>query len=307
MRELGCTRVEIGVQAIDDEILKKNKRGHDVSAVVKATQLLRDYGLKITYHLMPGLPGSNTKKDLAMFKELFSSPNFQPDQIKFYPTVVTKGSLLYRWWKQGKYKPYSDEELQGLIIDCKKIIPKYVRIIRLIRDIPGESIEAGNMVTNLRQIMKDKGVECKCIRCRECRDKKINAKDLEQNITEYRAGHGKELFISFDSKDKKTLFGFLRLYLPDKNKTHFMKKGYEFLSNSAIIRELHVYGELVSKGSAGKTQHTGLGARLIKKAEKIAKSEKYDEITVISGVGVRNYYRKFNYKNKRTYLTKKIS
>ncbi|MBI4779075.1 tRNA uridine(34) 5-carboxymethylaminomethyl modification radical SAM/GNAT enzyme Elp3 [Candidatus Falkowbacteria bacterium] len=167
MRELGATRVELGVQAIDDKILKLNKRGHGIAEIIQATKLLKNFGFKVTYHIMPGLYGSTAKKDLAMFKKLFTDENFQPDQLKFYPTVVTRGSLLYKWWRAGKYKPYSDKVLQNLIVECKKIVPPYVRIIRLIRDIPGESIMAGNLITNLRQVMKDRGVKCRCIRCRD--------------------------------------------------------------------------------------------------------------------------------------------
>jgi elongator complex protein 3 len=166
MRELGCTRVEIGVQAVDDDILKLNKRGHGVLEIASATKLLKQFGFKVTYHLMPALPGATPEKDLELFKKLFTDERFQPDQIKFYPTVVTKGSLLYTWYKKGKYQPYSDAVLQKLIVDCKSFVPTYVRIIRLIRDIPSESIVAGNKITNLRQIMQQNGVKCNCIRCR---------------------------------------------------------------------------------------------------------------------------------------------
>ncbi len=293
MRDLGCTRVEIGVQAIDDKILKLNKRDHGVDAIVNATKLLKDYGFKVTYHIMPGLPGSTPKKDEKMFGQLFSDERFQPDQIKFYPTVVTKGSLLYRWWKQGKYKPYSDKSLQNLIIDCKKIVPSYVRIIRLIRDIPGESIEAGNKVTNLRQVMKNKGVECGCIRCREAREKSIINPQLR--ITNYKASGGEECFISYESKDKKILYGFCRLRL-----------SHDALNKSAMIRELHVYGELVSVGGSRKTQHAGLGKMLMEEAEKIAKENDFEKIAVISGIGVRGYYRKLGYRLDNLYMYKKL-
>ncbi len=293
MREFGCTRVELGVQAINDEILTLNKRGHGVKEIAKATNLLRSFGFKITYHLMPGLPGATTKKDLEMFKQLFSDPRFQPDQIKFYPTVVTKGSLLYKWWQTGKYKPYSDKQLQNLIINCKKNIPPYVRIIRLIRDIPSESIIAGNKITNLRQIMKDKGVKCGCIRCREARELKIE--NYELKTISYSAGEGKEYFISYENFEEKTLFGFCRLYIPDNQKT-----------STAIIRELHVYGQLVSIGESKKTQHSGLGKKLIKEAEKIAKQNNKEKLSIISGVGVRGYYRKLGYRLNKTYMIKKI-
>jgi elongator complex protein 3 len=201
--------------------------------------------------------------------------------------------LLYRWWKQGKYKPYSDKSLQNLIINCKKIVPNYVRIIRLIRDIPGESIEAGNMVTNLRQIMKNRGVECGCIRCREAREKSIINPQLR--ITKYKASDGEEYFISYESKDKKTLYGFCRLRLSQNA-----------LNESALIRELHVYGELVSVGGSKKIQHAGLGQKLMKEAEKIVRENNFENIVVISGVGVRGYYRKLGYRLKDLYMVKKL-
>lgn len=296
MRELGCTRVELGVQAIDEDILKLNKRGHGVERIAEATALLRDYGFKITYHLMPGLPGSTPRKDLAMFKKLFADSRFQPDQIKFYPTVVTKGSLLYKWWQQGKYRPYTDKQLQKLIIDCKNAIPPYVRIIRLIRDIPGESIVAGNTVTNLRQVMQQRGVKCNCIRCRESKDAKIMNHELR--IMEYPASNGQEYFFEFCSEDKKTLYAFCRLYLA-KGKDNL-------LGDSAIIRELHVYGELVSIGGDKKTQHAGLGRQLLQQAEALAKENGFAKIAIISGVGVRGYYRKFGYRCKDTYMVKSL-
>ena len=303
MRELGCTRVELGVQAIDDDILKKNFRGHGVKEIVEATRLLRGYGFKITYHLMPGLPGATPKKDLEMFQTLFSDERFQPDQIKFYPTVVTRGSLLYKWWQQGKYQPYSDQELEWLIIESKKNIPEYVRIIRLIRDIPGESIEAGNRITNLRQVMKDRGVVCRCIRCRENREKKIS--NYELRVMDYPVSGGREYFLQIASKvasGQDLLFGFCRLFLPDTNCTHL-----EILNNTSIVRELHVYGELVSVGGKRKTQHAGLGKKLLDEAEKISKKQHRKKIAIISGVGVRGYYRKNGFKLKETYMFKGLS
>jgi len=311
MRELGCTRVEIGVQAIDDKILKLNRRGHGVAEIVQATKLLKDYGFKVTYHLMPGLPGSTPARDLKMFEQLFSDERFQPDQIKFYPTVVTGGSLLYRWWKQGKYKPYSDKTLRKLIVDCKKHVPEYVRIIRLIRDIPKESIIAGNMITNLRQVMQDYGAQCKCIRCREARDKKFKIQNSKFKIIKYRASGGEEYFLQYIDKTGKVLYGFCRLRLTKE--VGPLTKGSDPLNlEVALIRELHVYGELVPIGtSAGSTQakkvqHTGLGKKLMKEAEKIAKENEFKRIAVISGVGVRDYYRKLGYKLKDSYMVKNI-
>ncbi|HOZ53178.1 MAG TPA: tRNA uridine(34) 5-carboxymethylaminomethyl modification radical SAM/GNAT enzyme Elp3 [bacterium] len=293
MRDLGCTRVEIGVQAIDDKILKLNRRGHDVSVISQATKKLKQFGFKVTYHFMPALPGSSPKKDIDMFKNLYSDSRFQPDQIKFYPTTVVKNSLLYTWWKKGKYKPYTDKELEHVIIECKKIVPVYTRIIRLIRDIPGESIEAGNKITNLRQVIKDKGISCNCIRCREAKNKVISEKNIKLNVLQYLSSEGVEYFISFDSLDNKILYGFCRLRIDFSSKVA-----------PAIIRELHVYGQLVPIGGKTKIQHRGLGKRLMAEAEKIAKKNKVDKIAVISGVGVRGYYRKLGYKLRESYMLK---
>lgn len=343
MRELGCTRVELGVQAVDDKILEKNKRGHGVKAIADATKMLRDFGFKITYHIMPGLPGSTAAKDLKMFKMLFTSldklqsltlsgnnkkndeklkkfiktdylmgfndERFQPDQIKFYPTVVTRGSLLYKWWKDKKYKPYSDVVLQKLIVDCKKNIPEYVRIIRLVRDIPKESIVAGNKITNLRQVMKSRGVKCRCIRCREARDNQLsitNPEDSGLRITKYKASGGEEYFIQAESKDKKILYGFCRLSLRESRYEWDTSEFIPFAKEkrTAIIRELHVYGELVPVGSKKKIQHAGLGKKLMAEAEKIARENGYKKIAVISGVGARGYYRKLGYKLKGNYMVK---
>lgn len=294
MRVLACTRVEMGVQAVDDRILTLNKRGHGVKEIATATALLKNYGFKITYHLMPALPGSNPKLDLKLFARLFTDERFQPDQIKFYPTVVVKGSLLYDWYLQGKYKPYSDKVLQNLILKCKALVPEYVRIIRLIRDIPAESIVAGNKITNLRQLIQQQGAICRCIRCREAKEGVI--KDYKINIQEYAASNGQEFFISVDSLDNKTLYGFCRLRLDDNS-----------LVAPALIRELHVYGELMPVGGKARVQHRGLGRKLIEQAEKIALSQKKEEMAIISGVGVRGYYRKFKYRLKNGYMVKKLS
>ncbi|MDD4271305.1 MAG: tRNA uridine(34) 5-carboxymethylaminomethyl modification radical SAM/GNAT enzyme Elp3 [Patescibacteria group bacterium] len=297
MRELGCTRVELGVQAIDDKILKLNKRGHGVAEVAQATKLLKNYGFKVTYHIMPGLPGATAKKDLAMFKKLFTNERFQPDQLKFYPTVVTRGSLLYKWWRAGKYKPYSDKVLKDLIMKCKKVVPPYVRIIRLIRDIPGESIMAGNLITNLRQVMKDQGVVCRCIRCREAKEQKFKVESLKLKVIRYKASGGVEYFLSYESKDGKVLYGFCRLRLVNaKSPLPPLLKG------AGLIRELHVYGELVSVGKLKKVQHAGLGKMLMQEAEKITREQGYKKIAVIAGVGVRGYYRKLGYRLEDSYM-----
>jgi elongator complex protein 3 len=307
MRELGCTRVELGVQAIDDKILNLNKRGHGVDKIAEATKLLKDAGFKVTYHIMPGLPGATPAMDLKMFKQLFADERFKPDQIKFYPTVVTRGSLLYRWWQDGKYKPYTQKALEKLITDCKSVVPPYVRIIRLIRDIPGESIVAGNLITNLRQVLARRGVRCDCIRCREVKDGKIS--NFKIQIIGYQASDGMEYFIEAVSKDNKTLYGFCRLRLPGSrcptSKFSMSDIGVKNLfDNTALIRELHVYGELVSVGGRKIIQHIGLGKKLMAVAEKIANQQGFKKIAVISGVGARGYYRKLGYRLTGTYMIK---
>ena len=290
LRQLGCTRVELGVQTIYDPILKLNKRGQTVNQTIKATRLLKMAGFKVTYHIMPNLPGSSIKKDLRLFKDLFSRPDFQPDQVKIYPTVVTKNSVLYRWYRQGKFKPYSDAELKKLLIKIKCLIPPYVRIARLIRDIPADSIVAGNKITNLRQIMAQDmvkaGLKCRCLRCREAGHQTINSKSKIQNsksnlpagrqvqnpklkIQKYLASGGTEYFLSFESPNQRVIYAFLRLRINDRPEDNFIAE----LKNAAIIRELHTYGELAPLGAKGQVQHLGLGKKLLAEAEKIARGK----------------------------------
>jgi len=310
MRRLGCTHVQIGIQTLYQDILDLVKRDDTLENMARATALLRDFGFKITYHVMPGLPGSTPKKDLVVFKKLFMDRRWQPDMLKIYPCVVLKNSILYRWYKQGKYNPYSDKTLINLIIKIKQLVPPYVRINRLIRDIPGPEIVAGNLVTNLRQLLHNQGVKCKCIRCREARKAKITEKNIKLVKRVYKAGQGYEYFLSFESKNNKKLYAFVRLRLPFKTRNqgvHVLARQLPFGSSTAIIRELHTYGELIPIGSKKKAvQHVGLGKRLMLEAEKLAKKKGYREIAVISGIGVREYYRRMWYKLDKTYVVKEL-
>ena len=315
MRWLGCTRVELGIQSIYDDVLKYNKRGHDVDAIIDATKLLKNAGLKVTYHMMLNLPESTLKKDEKMFEELFSNSNFQPDQLKIYPCAVLKTSPLYKLWKQGKYKPCSKKQLTDLLIRIKKKIPSYVRIIRIIRDIPSYSIVAGNKMSNLRQIIHDKmkvasprlvGLGprriCKCIRCREPRGLESRIQNLEFRRKDYDASGGKEIFLSFEDTKHDKLLAFLRLRITDSWTLPILK-------NSALIRELHTYGRVVPIKAKSKkaTQHKGLGKKLMAEAEKIAKQEfGFSKIAVISGMGTREYCRKLGYRLKEEYMIKKL-
>lgn len=326
-RNLGCTRVELGVQSIFDDVLKTNKRGHGIRETIEATKLLKNSGFKINYHIMPGLPGSNLKKDYKMFQELFRNPDFQPDMLKIYPMVIVKNSLLHKLWKKqensknkmlhfpataGKcsirknYKPLSDKQFAKLVVKVKnEIIPPYVRISRLVRDVPATSIIAGPKISNLRQIIAKKS-KCRCIRCRQVKSDYNAQEKIMLDRIDYAASDGQEIFLQFASEDKRKLLALLRLFVPENNnRDHFVPA----LENAALIREVHTYGKLAKINTRDKKspQHTGLGKKLIKEAEKIvAKEFKLKKIAVISGVGARNYYRKLGFKLENTYMVKTI-
>ena len=314
LRKLGVTKVELGAQILDDKILKFNKRGHGIKNVILATKILKDAGLKVTYHLMLNLPGSNPKKDFESFKTAFENPDFKPDWLKIYPCVVCKGSKLYQIWKNKKYKPYSAKTLINLLIKIKsQVLPNFVRVGRLFRDIPAQKIEAGCKISNLREVvqgeMKKRGLKCKCIRCREIKNLKFKIANCKLIRRDFAASDGREIFLSFEDKKNDKIIAFLRLRIPSQKK-HFIAA----LRNAALIRELHTYGQVhpLQKTYRGQTsvsspQHRGLGRKLVKEAEKIAKKEfGLSRIAVISGIGVRPYYRKLGYKLKDTYMVKKI-
>ena len=305
LRTLGATRIELGVQHLDDQVLEYNRRGHTVAQTAAATKLLKNSGFKICYHLMPGLPHSTPAKDIAFFQKTFSDSRFRPDLLKIYPCVVTKFSPLYRLWKNGHYRPLNTQRLLNLLIKLKRIVPRYVRISRLIRDIPANEICGGNKVTNLRQeiqrLMARKNIKCRCLRCREARQQPAHLGQVKLFIEQYLSAGGREYFLSYESRDRQTLFAFLRLRLPGET---FLKE----LKNCALIRELHTYGEVVPVGARKKksSQHLGLGRQLMAAAEKIAAQQKFAKMAVISGIGVRGYYRKLGYRRQGTYLIKKL-
>jgi len=293
-RKLGITKVELGVQSLHEKVLEICHRGHGIREVASATRLLKSLGFKVCYHMMPNLPGSNPSRDLVDFKKLFSDPRFQPDMLKIYPCAVLPGTVLEKWYKEGKHTPYSKEQLIKLLVEIKKVVPPYVRINRLIRDIPEFEITAGNKETNLRQVVKKKleeqGFLCQCIRCREVRYHQPSSPLILKTI-QYKSLAGREIFLQFvDSKG--SLYGLLRLLLGDL----------------AMVRELHVFGqELEFGGSVGRAaQHKGLGEKLLKKAEQLSKKSDYKKLSIISGVGVRGYYRKLGYNLKGTYMVKDI-
>jgi len=297
LRKLGATLVELGVQSIYNDVLKKNLRGHGSKEIILATKLLKNAGFKVLYQMMPNLPGSNLGKDEKMFKELFTNPDFQPDLLKIYPCALLKEAPLYKLWRNGRYRPYTESQLTNLIKKIKRIIPYYVRIQRISRDIPSSSIVSGPAkISNLRQLlsekMKEENWQCKCIRCREVREKHAPEEKIFLFRQDYEASGGKEIFLSFES-EKRKLHSLLRLRITPKE---------------ALIREIHTYGLSVPIAKKGESpQHHGLGKKLIKTAEKIAKNE-FDskKISVIAGIGARDYFKKLGYKLENTYMVKTL-
>lgn len=312
MLRLGCTKVQIGVQHTSNEVLDLNKRGEKIEDTIHAMRLLKDAGLKIATHLMPNLPGSTPEMDLAMVKDFFENPDFKPDQLKIYPCVVTPFAELEQWWKEGRYEAYSDEVLMDLLIEMQRFLPEYVRVERLFRDIPGESILEGSQMTNMRQIiekkMEEKGILCHCIRCREIKGDSYNPLETELRVLEYDASEGKEFFISFNDKERDRICSLLRLRFPSillKGEKHFIPE----LQGASVVREVHTYGAQVNTGkrSGEASQHAGLGRRMLEEAERITREAGYKKIAVIAGVGTRNYYRKWGYELEGTYMVKNIA
>ena len=310
MLEFGVTRVELGVQTLSDEMYERIKRGHTIADVIEANQLLRDSAIKVAMHMMPGL-FVDEAEDLKMFKRLFSDENFKPDMLKIYPCLVTKGSELYDLWQRGEYSPYTDEQAVELIAKVKEILPKWVRTMRIQRDIPATLIEAGVKKSNLGELvynkLAEKHVDCQCIRCREIGHKKTSRQygldEYDLFREKYIACEGEENFLSIEDVNEESIAGFLRLRFPSKN--HFRD---EITDKTSLVRELHVYGNMIKIGDKNPEigQHTGFGEKLLKEAENISIDRGYEEVAIISGIGSRNYYRKFGYEKVGPYMKKKI-
>ena len=312
MLEFGTTRVELGVQTLDDEIYRLVRRGHKVEDVVKATRLLREHGFKVHYHWMPGLPGSTPEEDLKLSVNLFSDARFRPDGLKLYPTMVVEGTELERWYRDNRYQPYDDDTMIQLIVDIKSAVPKYVRISRVLRDIPSKFI-VGGLKDSLRgvvkQRMKRRAIECKCIRCREYGHRASEGWEIgepQMIRMDYQASGGKEIFLSFEDKNE-TLFGLLRMRIQSKPITNLRQ---EVKGNLALIRELHIYGPEVplSERKEESAQHKGLGKALLREAERIAREEfQVRQMIVLSGTGAKEYYRsEFGYSSQGDYMVRNL-
>jgi len=318
MLHLGVTRVEIGVQSLRNEVFRSTNRGHSIDDVIESFKTARNAGLKIVAHMMPGLPGSSPKKDLEDLHQLLYDPRYKPDMLKIYPTLVLRNTGLHKLHCNGQFTPYTDEEMVKILVDLKKRIPPWIRIMRIQREIEAKDIVAGPKEGNLRQIalerLSTEGYTCKCIRCREIglrRKGRFDEHSAKLTRLDYTAAGGQEIFLSYETDDGSALLGFLRLrkvvgsfdselysYVYDDNHTQVV----------AIVRELHVYGQMLNVGRKANNhswQHRGLGRLLMAEAEQIAKFEfGVDALSVISAVGTRKYYEKLGYNQHGHYVTK---
>lgn len=311
LRKLGVTKVQIGVQSLDDEILALNRRGHDVQAVRAALGLLRTAGFKLHLHWMPNLYGATPAKDRVDFARFFNDPAIRPDELKIYPCSLIAGTELYERWQAGEYQPYMLAEMVDLLADVKPTIPPYTRVNRLFRDIPAHHIQAGITVSNLRQVVHEelarRGEQCGCIRCHEIKRRRVQVEDLELRVHTYATDLTEEYFLHFVTHDQSAqpglIAGFLRLSLPRQvgiGSRAFLDE----IAGSAMIREVHVYGPALTIGqeSDGQPQHTGLGARLIDEARRISKAAGFARISVIAATGTRGYYAARGFEEGELYM-----
>ena len=308
LRRLGVTKIQMGVQALDDNVLRMNLRGHDSAQTLKATTLLRAGGFKTVLHWMPNLLGATLESDKADFAKLWQD-GYAPDELKIYPTQLLENAELYQYWKRGEYTPYTTEELVDLLADIKTTIPDYCRVNRVIRDIPSIHVVEGNKRTSLRQDvhaeMKKRGTVCRCIRCREVRTQKVELETLTFGDFIYHPASAEEHFLTYTTPDDH-IAGYLRLSLPDQNSPSL---GIRDLENAAIIREVHVYGQSLPVGSerSGAAQHIGLGTLLLEHADHIAGTLGFKRVAVIAAIGTRNYYEKRGFKRGELYMVKELS
>ncbi len=309
MRRLGATKIQLGIQTLNDTVLKKNIILRSVEEGKKAFMILRRAGFKIQAHWMFGLYNSTPDIDIDGYGKLWKR-DYCPDELKIYPTSVIKNTALHNLYMRGEYKPYTTTQLIEILEKTLPMTPRYCRISRVIRDIPSDEIEAGSNVTNLRQIVESnlekKGVKIEDIRAREIKQRKVSKSDIEKEIIEYDTSVSKEFFISFKTIKDDKICAFLRLSIPNNN---LINKNYiTELNNCSLIREIHVYGKVVgiTEKSEGHSQHLGFGKNLVKIAEEISKQNNVEKIAVISAIGTREYYKKLGFELKEMYMTKTI-
>ena len=310
MLNFGVTRVEIGVQSLQERVYEIVNRGHNYNDVVESFQISKDAGYKIVAHMMPGLPTMTPETDIADFKQLYDDSDLRPDMLKIYPSLVIENTPMYDDYKNQNYKPYSDEDMIKVLTEVKKNVPKWVRIMRVQREISASEIIAGPKSGNLRQFvlknLEKEGYSCKCIRCREAglSKKSTNPEELKLDRINYDSSGGEEVFLSYVDSDD-SIYGFLRLRNPSK-KAHRT----EVTQDSCIVRELHVYGKSLKLGERkeDEIQHSGLGKKLMNEAERITKEEfDSNKLLVISAVGTREYYKKLGYSLNGPYMAKNLA
>jgi elongator complex protein 3 len=307
LRQLGVTKVQMGAQSLDDRVLALNKRGHTSADTLNATTLLRAAGFKIVLHWMPNLLGATPDSDRADFVRLWQD-GYAPDEIKIYPTQLLETAELYHYWQRGEYTPYTTDELIQLVADLKLTIPRYCRVNRVIRDIPSIHVVDGNRRTSLRQDalaeIKRRGLSCQCIRCREVRNEKVDPATLRMDDLVYTPSRAEEHFLSFITPDDR-IAGYLRLSLPASDAPHLDMPDLE---GSALIREVHVFGQSLPVGAelSGAAQHAGLGTHLIEAAGEIARAHGFERMAVIAAVGTRNYYQKRGFERGALYMVKHV-
>jgi elongator complex protein 3 len=308
IRRLGCTKVQIGLQSLNDAVLRANKRGHTVAESRRAVRMLRRAGFKIHAHWMPNLYGATPESDLADYERLFGDPDFRPDELKIYPCSLIESAELMRHYRDGSWRPYTHDELLNLLTACFLKTPEYCRLTRVIRDIPGTDIVDGNKTTNFRQLVEAelarRGERGRDIRAREIRLMPIRPEALTLDEIAYETSIGREVFLQFIN-DERRIAGFLRLALPSSPPPDNLA---DDLADAAIIREVHVYGQAVEIGEreSGRAQHSGLGARLIERAAAIAREAGYARLAVISAVGTRAYYRRRGFADGRLYQVRAL-
>ena len=308
IRRLGCTKVQIGFQSLNDRVLDMNKRGHDVAATRRAVKLLRKAGFKIHAHWMPNLYGSSPDADRADYEKIFGDEEFRPDELKIYPCSLIESAELMQRYRAGDWRPYTHDELLDLLVDCFERTPEYCRLTRVIRDIPGTDIVDGNKVTNFRQLVEQelvsRGSKSSDIRAREIRRDHVTDGDLRLDVSEYGASIGDEVFLQYITEERK-IAAFLRLSLPDIGEAPLLEE----LTGCAMIREIHVYGLSLGIGTAmsGRAQHLGLGSRLIEKAADIATERAYARLAVISAIGTREYYRVRGFEDGELYQIRDLA
>jgi ELP3 family radical SAM enzyme/protein acetyltransferase len=313
-RQYGVTRIQIGVQHTDDYILKKVNRKCTNDENKWGIFILKQNGFKVDIHIMLDLPYSSPEQDKVMLQEIVDDPNYQADQWKLYPTLVLDFTKIKEWYDAGKYKPYAEnnngQDLIDVLIYVKKQVAPWIRINRVFRDFPTKEIMGGSKMTHMRDAvlrqMDKQNIKCNCLRCREVKFQNYNPKDIKFKIDTFEASYGTEYFLSYTSHDEHVLYGYLRLRLNSSNYGVL-----PILHDTALIRELHVLGMQVSvnntQNNINSTQHKKLGMKLMMNAEFIARIYKYNKISVISGVGVRDYYRKKGYELIETYMIKRFT